>query len=116
MNNNNKYCDLQKLIVMLDGDMPSVKEMVIEFFDTMPSYFEESVAAHNAGDIIALKSVLHKLKGSISLIANEKIASEVVTLYASVGTDTEKFNSGMESLKNWFPVLCDELKGEMESI
>ena len=112
----NKYCDLNKLITMLDGDMPSVKEMVEEFCDTIPAYFEESVAAHKAWDLIALKSVLHKLKGSISLIANEKIAAEVVILYASVGTDTEKLNSGMESLKRWFPALCDELKGEMESI
>lgn len=113
---NNKYCNLNKLITMLDGDMPSVKEMVIEFFDTIPAYFEEAVTAYEAGDLQRLKGVLHKLKGSIGLIANDQVAAEIVTLHSSVGTDTEKIKTGMESLKHWYPVLCEELKSEMNTL
>ena len=116
MNNNNKYCDLQKLIAMLDGDMPSVKEMVIEFFDTIPAYFEEAVTSYEAGDLQRLKGVLHKLKGSIGLIANDQIAADIVSLHASALTDDQNLKSSMERMKQWFPILCDELKGEMESI
>ncbi|HCT93510.1 MAG TPA: hypothetical protein DF637_01555 [Rikenellaceae bacterium] len=116
MMKDNKYCNLDKLITMLDGDMPSVKEMVEEFLDTIPAYFEDSVSAYEAGDLIKLKSVIHKLKGSIGLIANEQIAAEIVTLHASVGTDKDKINTGMERLKQWFPVLCDELKSEMNAL
>ncbi len=116
MKSNNLYCDLSKLITMLDGDMESVKEMVTEFFDTIPSYFEESVTAYESGDLITLKSVLHKLKGSISLIANDSVSSEIVALHASAGSDDAKTSAGMESLKKWFPVLCDELRDELKRL
>ena len=116
MSSNNRYCDLQKLITMLDGDMPSVKEMVEEFFETIPSYFEEAVTAYEAGDLINLKSVLHKLKGSIGLVANEQIAAEIVTIHASALTDDQKLKSGMENLKEWFPILCEELKCEKNAL
>lgn len=116
MSSNNRYCDLQKLITMLDGDMPSVKEMVTEFFETIPTYFEEAVTAYEAGDLQRLKGVLHKLKGSIGLVANEQIAAEIVTLHASALTDDQKLKSGMENLKEWFPVLCEELKCEKNAL
>ncbi len=116
MKSDNKYCDLSKLITMLDGDMDSVKEMVYEYLESIPGYFEDALDAYEKNDLVKLKGILHKLKGNISMIANDQITADIVSLHASAGTDQQKLTEGMEGLKNWFPVLCEELKAESGNI
>lgn len=112
-----KLFQLVKLNKLLGGNQKQVRIMLNKFLEVTPSYIVELEDALKSNDFEQVSRILHKLKSSVNLIANDEIIANLGELYK---VSEEKMNYNLLKQKlplliNTLGLLIKELSNELNS-
>ncbi len=105
-------CDWNKLVDALGNDNEAICQIILKFLEVTPAYFDELLASYERKDFENLRSISHKFKSSISLIANSSLIENIqeINNLAKNPENLTPLDSNIEYIKIWFPKLCQELR------
>jgi PAS domain S-box-containing protein len=111
-------CDLQKLNYIFSDNKKSVHEIIEKFLEVTPEYYNEALKTYERNDAVNLKKVMHKLKTSISLIATKDALADIIDIeeYSANNDFSSKLHAAFSRFKEWFPVLCEELRRDLSRL
>jgi len=106
--------DLSKLTYMLNGDVKQINLMVEKFLKYTPDSIIEIKKALAEDDFEELTSILHKVKSSVSLVANSAINTLLNSVYDSLSSTKNKshFKTQITDLVQTIELLLEQLKNK----
>ena len=110
--------DVDKLRKAMGNDATLTKMMLMKFLEVAPGYAGEMQTAWADGDFEKLRQVSHKLKSSVTMLANDEIAGKIkeINEYAGNSELHAHIPRMMEEFNVWFPKLHDEITSELSNM
>jgi HPt (histidine-containing phosphotransfer) domain-containing protein len=101
----------------MGNDATLTKMMLMKFLEVAPGYAAEMQTAYADGDLETLRQVSHKLKSSVTMLANDEIAGKIkhINEYAGNSDFHSRIPELMEEFNAWFPKLHDEITKELSN-
>jgi len=104
--------DLSYLSGILGGNKDQIVQMLIEFMEYIPEYYQDLLIAYQKKEIKEISKTAHKIKSSIDLIATQPIKDNIRLILEKCKEkrNPDELNDLFSELTTDFPLLLSQLE------
>ena len=112
------YINLEYMEMMSEGDSSMKKVMIEMLMEELPQEIDKMDALVKDRNWNELMSVSHKMKSTLAFVGNENMteANKQIESLSKEGSNTDSVPELLESLKNLYPKVLNELQQEIDKV
>ena len=112
------YINLEYMEMMSEGDSSMKKVMIEMLMEELPQEIDKMDALVKDRNWNELMSVSHKMKSTLAFVGNENMteANKQIESLSKEGSNTDSIPELLESLKNLYPKVLNELQQEIDKV